>query len=39
MKTILEIGRKILFGEISLLPGFENAEAAFDKAKGQASEP
>jgi len=33
------IGRKALFGAASLIPGFENAEAAYDKAKGQAMNP
>jgi hypothetical protein len=33
------IGRKALFGAASLIPGFENAESAFDKAKGQAMNP
>lgn len=33
------IGRKALFGAASLIPGFENAEGAFDKAKGQAMNP
>ena len=37
--AIPAIGRKALFGAASLLPGFENAEAAFDKAKGQAFNP
>src|SRR5210317_1079416 len=35
----LQIGRKAAFGAASLLPGFENAEAAFDKAFGQAVNP
>jgi len=33
------IGRKALFGAASLIPGFENAEAAYDKSKGQAMNP
>jgi len=33
------IGRKMAFGAASLIPGFENIEAAFDKAKGQAVNP
>jgi len=33
------IGRKMAFGAASLIPGFENAEAAYDKAKGQAINP
>ena len=37
--AIPAIGRKALFGAASLLPGFENAEAAYDKAKGQAFNP
>src|SRR6056300_1564548 len=35
----LQIGRKAAFGAASLLPGFEGAEAAFDKAFGQAVNP
>ena len=31
--------RSALFGAASLIPGFEQAEAAFDKAKGQAVNP
>ena len=31
--------RSALFGAASLIPGFEGAEAAFDKAKGQAVNP
>ena len=34
-----QIGRKALFGAASLLPGFEQAEAAYDKAFGQAVNP
>ena len=34
-----QIGRKALFGAASLLPGFEGAEAAYDKAFGQAVNP
>ena len=37
--AISAVGRKALFGAASLLPGFENAEAAYDKAKGQAFNP
>ena len=37
--AIPALGRKALFGAASLLPGFENAEAAYDKAKGQAFNP
>ena len=37
--AIPAIGRKALFGAASLLPGFENAEAAYDKSKGQAFNP
>jgi hypothetical protein len=33
------IGRKMAFGAASLIPGFENIEAAYDKAKGQAVNP
>ena len=33
------IGRKMAFGAASLIPGFENIEAAYDKAKGQAINP
>jgi hypothetical protein len=33
------VGRKMAFGAASLIPGFENAEAAYDKAKGQAVNP
>jgi hypothetical protein len=33
------IGRKMAFGAASLIPGFENVEAAYDKAKGQAVNP
>ena len=32
-------GRSALFGAASLIPGLEGAEAAFDKAKGQAVNP
>jgi len=37
--AISAVGRKALFGAASLLPGFENAESAYDKAKGQAFNP
>jgi len=37
--AIQQIGRKALFGAASLLPGFEGAEAAYDKAFGQAVNP
>jgi len=37
--AIPALGRKALFGAASLLPGFENAESAYDKAKGQAFNP
>jgi len=37
--AIPALGKKALFGAASLLPGFENAEAAYDKAKGQAFNP
>ena len=33
------VGRKMAFGAASLIPGFENIEAAYDKAKGQAVNP
>ena len=37
--ALSQIGRKALFGAASLLPGFEGAEAAYDKAFGQAVNP
>tara|TARA_B100000287_G_scaffold139707_1_gene131639 strand:- start:1212 stop:2369 length:1158 start_codon:yes stop_codon:yes gene_type:complete len=37
--AVKQIGRKALFGAASLIPGFEGAEAAFDKALGQAVNP
>src|SRR5210317_2113901 len=37
--ALKQIGRKALFGAASLLPGFEQAEAAYDKAFGQAVNP
>ena len=33
------LARSGIFGAASLIPGFENAEAAYDKAKGQAVNP
>ena len=38
-EAVQQIGRKALFGAASLLPGFEGAEAAYDKAFGQAVNP
>ena len=38
-EALSQIGRKALFGAASLLPGFEQAEAAYDKAFGQAVNP
>ena len=37
--AVKQIGRKALFGAASLIPGFEGAEAAFDKSLGQAVNP
>lgn len=37
--AVKQIGRKALFGAASLIPGFEGAEAAYDKALGQAVNP
>ena len=37
--AVKQIGRKALFGAASLIPGFEGAEAAYDKAFGQAVNP
>lgn len=37
--AVQQIGRKALFGAASLIPGFEGAEAAYDKAFGQAVNP
>jgi len=37
--AIQQVGRKALFGAASLIPGFEQAEAAYDKAFGQAVNP
>src|SRR5210317_8098 len=37
--ALSQIGRKALFGAASLLPGFDGAEAAYDKAFGQAVNP
>ena len=37
--TAAIFARSALFGAASLIPGFEGAEAAFDKAKGQAVNP
>jgi len=40
MKDAVQVlGRKAIFGAASLIPGLEQAEAAFDKAKGQAVNP
>ena len=33
------LGRKAIFGAASLVPGMENAEAAYDKSQGQAVNP
>ena len=33
------LGRKAIFGAASLIPGMEQAEAAYDKAQGQAVNP
>ena len=37
--AVKQIGRKALFGAASLIPGFEGAEAAYDKSLGQAVNP
>jgi hypothetical protein len=37
--AVKQIGRKALFGAASLIPGFDGAEAAYDKALGQAVNP
>ena len=35
----MEIGKTALFGAASIIPGFENAKAVYDKALGQAKNP
>jgi len=34
-----EIGKKAIFAAVSIIPGFENAQAVYDKFKGQAKNP
>lgn len=34
-----EVGKKAIFAAVSIIPGFENAQAVYDKFKGQAKNP